>query len=196
MFFAGSAKVGKGSGCDDICESVERCSLSGVVKGHLASVHVQNHSYHFWLLSHVQWLPWCCAGLMLSVAKPYRPESLCWCQHVLALPVDGLAGYSQHPVGVVLHLHIPAMASRGIALSSQHLCTDVKAFWVVWQLENLGTVLHNCEILWEDEAASCCVGIQNHGILREKMRQKLLMWKENRTDNKTWLVIVWGTHYI
>ncbi len=147
MVFAGSAKVGKGSGCDDVYEGVERCSLSRVVKGHLASVHVQNYSYHFWLLSHVQWLPWCCAGLMLPVAKPYRPESLCWCQHVLAFPVDGLAGYSHHPVGVVLHLHIPAVASRGIALSSQHLCANVKAFWVVWQLENLGTVLHNCEIL-------------------------------------------------
>lgn len=84
---------------------------------------------------------------MLSITKPYRPESLCWCQHVLALPVDGLAGYSHHPVGVVFHLHIPAMASRGIALSSQHLSANVKAFWVVWQLENLGTVLHKCEIL-------------------------------------------------
>lgn len=84
---------------------------------------------------------------MLSVAKPYGPESLCGCQHVLTLPVDGLAGYSQNPVGVVLHLHIPAVASAGIALCPQHLGTDVKPFWVVWQLENLGTVLHNSEIL-------------------------------------------------
>lgn len=118
---------------------------------------------------HIQRLPRCCAGLMLSVAKPYRPESLCWCQHVFALPVDGLAGYSQHPVGVLFHFHLPAMTSRGIALCSQHLGTNVKALWVVWQLEQLGGVLHLCEILGQDETACCRVGIHNHGILRGKI---------------------------
>lgn len=84
---------------------------------------------------------------MLSIAKPNSPESLCWCKHVLTLPVDRLPGYSYHPIGIVLDLYIPAVASTGIALCSQHLGTDVKAFWVVWQLEYLRRVLHNCEIL-------------------------------------------------
>lgn len=147
MLFAGSAKVGKGSGCDDIQEGVERCSLSGVIEGHLASVHVQNYSDHLRHLGHIQWLPWRCAGLVLSIAKSNSPEPLSWCQHVLSLPVDGLTGYTQHPVGVVLHLHVPAVASRGVALSSQHLGADVKAFWVVGKLEILGSGLHHCEIL-------------------------------------------------
>ena len=88
---------------------------------------------------------------------------------MLTLPVDGLAGYSQNPVGVVLHLHVPAVASTAVALCTQHLGADVKPFWVVWQLENLGTVLHNSEILWEDEAACCSVRIQDDRILREKV---------------------------
>lgn len=133
------------------------------------------------MLFHIQRLPRCCAGLVLSVAKPYSPESLCWCQHVFALPVDGLAGYSQHPVSVLFHFHLPAMTSGGIALCSQHLCANVKAFGVVWQLEQLSGVLHLSEILWQDETPCCRVGIHNHGILRGKIG--LRPWRNG------WLVI-------
>lgn len=135
------------------------------------------------MLLHIQRLPRCCAGLVLTVAKPYSPESLCWSQHVFALPVDGLAGYSQHPVGVLFHFHLPAMTSRGIALCSQHLGANVKAFWVVWQLEQLGGVLHLCEILWQDETACCRVGIHYHGILRGKIGFR--SWRN------AWLVLFW-----
>lgn len=54
MLFAGGAKVGKQSGCNDIFEGVERRTLCGVVKCHLAAIHVHNYSNDLWLLGHVQ----------------------------------------------------------------------------------------------------------------------------------------------
>jgi len=168
MLFTSSAKVGEDCWCDDVCECVQRCSLSRVIKFHVTTVHVQNHSDHFWLLSHVERLPWRRTGFMLSITISYCPESLRWCQHMFPFPVDGIAGYPYHPISIVADLHIPAMESRGITLSSKHLSTNIKALRVVWQLEDLSSVLHNCEILREDEAAGCCIGIQNHWSLKEK----------------------------
>lgn len=172
MLFTSSAEVGEGSECDNVFKGVKGCSFSGVVKCHLASVHIQNHSNNFWFLTHVERLPWCGAGFVLAVTISYSPESLCRRQHVLALSVDGFTGDSYNPVGVAVHLHFPAVASRGIALCSEHLSANVKALGVVWQLENLRGVLHNREIFWQDEAASGCVGIQNHWSLRGKKNQE------------------------
>lgn len=197
MLFTSSTKVGKGSGCYDVFKGVKGCSLSGVIKCHFASVHIQNHSYNFRFLSHVEWLPWCGTCFMLSVAISYSPESLCWCQHVLALSVDGLTGYSYNPVGVAIYLHLPAMASSRIALGSKHLSTNVKALWVVWKLENLSRVLHHCEIFREDKAASCCIGIQNHWSLMKK-KKKLFIFRNilNVLTPYSWHLPYWVIFFI
>lgn len=147
MLFAGSAKVGERPGCDEVDKGVERRPLPRVIKRHLASVHVQNNADDFGMLAHGERLPRCRAGLVFAVAEPDAPESFGWRQHVLALPVDGLAGHAHHPVRVVFHFHLPAMTSGGVALDRQHLGADVEAFRVVRQLEDLAAVLHQGEVL-------------------------------------------------
>lgn len=168
MLFAGSAKVGERSGCDEVGEGVERRPLPRVVEGHLAPVHVQNDADDFGMLGHVERLPRRRAGLVLAIAEPDAPKSFGRRQHVLALPVDGLAGHAHHPVRVVFHLHLPAVASRGVALDRQHLGADVEAFRVVRQLEDLAAVLHQGEVLGEEEAARRSVWIQDHRVLRRE----------------------------
>lgn len=165
VLLAGGAEVREGPRRDEVGEGVERRPLARVVEGHLAAVHVQNDADHLRALAHGERLPRRRAGLVLAVAEADAPEALGRRQHVLALPVDGLAGHAHHPVGVVVDLHLPAVAAAGVALHRQHLGADVEALGVVGQLEDLAAVLHQGEVLGEQEAAGRRVWIQDDRVL-------------------------------
>lgn len=164
MLLAGRAEVGEGARRDQVGEGVQRRPLPRVVEGHLAPVHVQNHSDHLRTPAHGERLPRRRAGLVLAVAEADAPESFGRRQHVLALPVDGLAGHAHHPVGVVVDLHLPAVAAGAVALHRQHLGADVEALGVVGHFEDLAAVLHLAQVLGEQEAAGCSVWVQDHRV--------------------------------
>ena len=147
MLLAGAAEVREGPWGNDACEGVERGPLPGVIEGHLASVHVQDHPDHLGRLAHDQGLPRRGAGLVLIVTKTDSPEALGRGQNVLPLPVDGVTGHAHHPVGVVLDVDVPAVASGAEALGAEHLGAFVEALGVVREIEDMRAGLQRGEVL-------------------------------------------------
>lgn len=141
MLLASAAEVWECSWGDDVCVGVQRRPLSWVIKSQFGSVHVQYNSNDVQLLIHSERRPRCGTGFVLPITQSNGPESFGGGQHVLSFPVDGCAGHSDDPVGVIFHLNIPAVPSRAKALAGQRLRTHVKAFRVVGEIVGLSTAL-------------------------------------------------------
>lgn len=138
-------------------------TISHIVEGDIMSLIIQKDS-------HPAWRDWQgeervfigACPVLISIPKPYHPESIVRGQVDLLLPVYILLTHSQTPFRTVSHLYLPVVPARREALAAQDNIVAVKSLWIVRYILFGVSIVHALPILRHNEVGISSIWIQAH----------------------------------
>ena len=137
---------------EGVCVGVDKLPGTRIVEGNLSLVYVHKDANPMGLAGQIQWCGLVSAeGILILVAQAEEPVAICGADHDLSLAVDGVAGYTQVPVCLAPHIHLPVVLAGGESLHGQETDDAVEALRTVGHRLGMFTAVNLLVVGGEDQ---------------------------------------------